>query len=82
VKRRESPIRARSYRVGGHPLTLDSSYLAYLEKHGQRCEAKGPADAGTECEKGRNVMINARDVYEPEDERPREEKKWTPRTTT
>ena len=23
---------------------------------------KGPADAGTECEKGRNVMMNARCV--------------------
>jgi hypothetical protein len=33
-ERGESPIRAGSHRVGGHPLTLDSSYMAYLEKHG------------------------------------------------
>jgi hypothetical protein len=31
---RESPIRAGSYRFGGHPLTLDSSHMVYLEKHG------------------------------------------------
>ena len=31
---RESPIRARSDRVGRHPLTLDSSYMAYLQEHG------------------------------------------------
>jgi hypothetical protein len=33
-ERGESPIRAGNHRVGGHPLTLDSSYMAYLEKHG------------------------------------------------
>ena len=31
---RESPIRAGSQSVGGHPLTLDSSYMSYLEKDG------------------------------------------------
>jgi pyrroline-5-carboxylate reductase len=33
-ERCESPIRAGSQSVGGHPLTLDSSYMSYLEKDG------------------------------------------------
>ena len=54
-------------------MTLDSSYMAYLEKHGLEVRGEGSRRCGTECEKGRNIMINARDVHEPEDERLPEE---------
>src|ERR1700722_150909 len=61
-------------RGGGHPLTFDSRYMVYRENH--RLEARGEGSrrcGSTKCENERNIMINARDVREPEDERLPEE---------